>query len=203
MKSFRLFLVEDAPDIEHSSPEDRKDVTRQLPKDNENLYSLGSMKVDDQEYHFHGFSENKSSPYKQERFHSGFITVKNPEGNHKVVGVSDFYEENESDHYSASFPKLNKKHSGKGLMSELYKRWADKNQYTLVSGKVHTKGGKNIWAELSQKGTVHAINADRPNAAPIVYDSNNPKHIRKFYKRSNNYFGGSPRRWTFRYRGTG
>jgi hypothetical protein len=200
MKSFKEYLIEN-PALEVYD-DNRSPVTVQLPKDYSNFYSLGTMNVDNNEYHFHGYSVNRNSPFQDERFHSGYITVKTPSGEHKVVGNTDFYSHvSGKDVYDSNLPKLQKEHSGKGLMSELYKRWADHNKYTLISGRVHTRGGKNIWAELSQKGTVTAHNTDREGSRPIVYDSKNPKHIAKFY-RGGRSPSSSPTKWVFKYKGT-
>lgn len=200
MKSFKQYLNEDTPALEQSSYV-RKDINAELPKSYSNLYSLGSRKIGDTEYHFHGYSSNRDSPFSDERFHSAYITTINPDNTHTVIGNADFYSYNsEPKHYTTNFPKISKSHSGKGLMSELYKRWADHNKYTLVSGSSQTRGGKNIWSELSQMGTVTAHNTDKYGSKPIVYDSNNPKHVAKFYK-SGRGPSSSPTRWIFKYKG--
>ena len=200
MKSFKEYLIEN-PVLEQPQSYNRSPIKSELPKKYSNLYSLGSIKVDDTEYHFHGHSDNRDSPFMDERQHTGYITTKNSEGSHKIVGLADFYAHDSGDDvYYSNFPKLDKEHSGKGLMSDLYKRWADHNKYTLISGRVHTRGGKNIWAELSQKGTVTAHHADKEGSRPIVYDSKNPKHVAKFYT-GGRYPSSSPTKWVFKYKG--
>lgn len=200
MKSFIDYLTEN-PILEPPQSDNRSPVRGELPKAHSNLYSLGSSIIDGNEYHFHGYSSNRDSPFSQERLHSGYVTMKDAEGTHKIIGNVDFYP-HDSDYntYYGNFPKLQKEHSGKGLMSELYKRWADHNRYTLISGRVQTKGGKNVWAELSQKGKVTAHNTNRETSRPIVYDSRNPKHIAKFYKGGRSA-SSRPVEWIFKYRG--
>lgn len=202
MKSFKQYILEDNPALETSQSFSRDSIRSELPTDYANMYSLGSMMIDGNEYYFHGHSiPTRYSPYKSERFHSGFITTKTPEGNHSVVGNVDFYaHDTERNGYYANLPKLHKDHSGKGLMSELYKRLADHNKITLVSGRVHTKGGKNIWDELSQKGKVTAHNTDKPSSSPIVYDPNNPRHVMRFYKGGRSP-SSNPTKWLFKYYG--
>jgi len=199
MKSFKEYLIEN-PILEPPRGEFvRPNIRTELPKAHSDLYSLGSSVIDGNEYHFHGYSSNKDSPFTQERLHTGYVTMKDSQGTHKVVGNTDFYpHDSEHNTYYSNFPKLNKEHTGKGLMSELYKRWADHNKYTLISGRVHTRGGKNIWAELSQKGTVTAHDTNREGSRPIVYDSNNPKHYTKFYTATRT---SNPIRWLFKYKG--
>jgi hypothetical protein len=197
MKSFKNFLIE-APFLETEPLVVRPNVNTRLPTNN--LYSLGSMKTDNGEYHFHAHSENATSPYRDERMYSGFITKTDNEGNHEVVGRSDFIEDRYlKDHFSSNFPELNKEHSKRGLMSELYKRWADHNNVTLISSRIHTRGGQNVWKELAQKGEVFAkdtINGGKP----IRYDSTNPAQISRFYtkKRTARY---GPHKWQFFYKG--
>ena len=197
MKSFKTFLNE-APFLETEPLIVKPTVTARLPSNN--LYSLGSMITDKGEYHFHGHSENATSPYRDERMYSAYITKKDNEGNHQVVGRSDFYENQHlKDHFSSNFPKLNKEHTKQGLMSELYKRWADHNKVSLISSRIHTRGGQNVWKELAQKGEVFARDTIS-GSKPIRYDSTNPNHIRRFYtKRVGAKYG--PQKWQFFYKG--
>lgn len=163
------------------------------------MYSLGSVNIDGVDYHFHGHSTNRNSPFSYEREHSGFITIKDSNNKHKVIGIADFYpHDSERNTFYANFPKVNKDHSGKGLMSELYKKMADHNKFTLISGKIHTKGGQSIWKQLSQMGRVTAHNTDKPDSKPILFDGSDAKQLRKFYTSTNS---SNPLKWIFKYQG--
>ena len=198
MKSFKRYLSE-APFLETEPLQVRPTVSSRLP-DSSNLYSMGSMMTDDGEYHFMGNNENNKSPYREERMYSAYITKKDSEGNHQVVGRSDFHEHSEfRDHFSASFPKLNQEHSKKGLMSELYKRWADHNKVTLISSRIHTRGGQNVWKELAQKGEVFARDTINHNKA-VRYNSSDPAQVKRFYTKTRTGRYG-PHKYQFFYKG--
>jgi hypothetical protein len=196
MKSFINFLIEN-PVLEEPRDIERKPVKRELP---ENAYSLGTFTHDGTDYHFFGHMQGKDSPYVFEREHTGYITTIDDNGKHTVVGVSDFYpDQNEHNTFVGNFPKLNEEHKGRGLMSLLYKKMADHNKFILKSGRVHTAGGYNIWKELSQMGRVTAHNSYKSSTRPVVYDGSNLKHLNKFYRGSANT---SPAQWVFKYKGT-
>jgi hypothetical protein len=195
MKSFINFLIEN-PVLEEPRDIERKPVKRELP---ENAYSLGTFTHDRTDYHFFGHMQGKDSPYVSERQHTGYITTKDDNGKHTVVGVSDFYpDQNEHNTFVSNYPKLNKEHKTRGLMSLLYKKMADHNKFTLKSDRIHTYGGYNVWWELSQMGRVTAHNLDKPSARGVEYVGSNPKHLTKFYKGSPTM---NPARWIFKYKG--
>ncbi len=164
-----------------------------------NSYSLGSMNVDGKDYHFHGHIDKPRNARPEEIMHAAYISTKGDDGNHSVVGNVDFYQNFNDKTFSGNFPKLNVEHSKRGLMSELYKRWADHNKTTIQSSRLLTVGGKNVWDELAKKGDVVAHNTF--NGRKILVNPNQSRHQRLFYRPSSRAASGSPVRWVFRYTG--
>ena len=143
--------------------------------------SLGTMKVGDDVFHFHHAIE----PIRHE-FHTrfdvppdsiGYVT-KMTNDKHEVVGHVRFSDQ--GDHSVATDPVLLRQHRKKGLMSEMYMRWAIGNKKILRSGSYQSHGGRNIWDELANKVDVHVMNNQKftrydPKKTPMD-DINNIDH---------------------------
>jgi hypothetical protein len=126
-----------------------------LPSD---AKSLGRMKVGDEVFHFHHAMEPKNK-FGFPPDSIGYIT-KMVNGKHEVIGHATFGEQNHDaigNHFMAIDPVLLKEHRKRGLMSELYKRWAIGNKKILRSGQYQSHGGRNIWNELAKKVDVHIM----------------------------------------------
>ena len=141
-------------------------VYNDLPPD---AVSLGKIKVDGDTYHFHRYHNPRAMPaYGEDSDHQGFITRLDDGGKHEVVGYARFSLVNNTDEIDSDdeynhptvtteTPVLNSDHRGKGLMSELYKRWSNDSGHNILSGRGQSPGGKRIWDELSLSSRVHMM----------------------------------------------
>jgi hypothetical protein len=164
MKSFKQYLNEDFPHLQGVKGQDDEygyptfSITS-LPSD---AKSLGRVKVGDEIFHFHHAIEPIDPTWNVPPDSIGYVT-KMVNGKHEVIGHARFGEENHDaigNHFIATDPVLQKEHRKKGLMSELYKRWAIGNRKILRSGSYQSHGGRNIWNELADKVDVHVMNDD-------------------------------------------
>jgi len=201
MKSFKKYLNEDFPVlVGKRGDEEDKNIGYPSPPHLDlldNAKRLGHVKIGDETFHFHDALEEVKKGSHKDRAgmppdRVGFIT-KIVNGKHQVVGHSLFSPDDHSaigDHFSATSPTLNKEHRKKGLMSELYKRWADASGHVLRSGHYQSHGGRNIWNELSMKGDVRIMNQmeDHDQEFPRYDPQTTPKLVANSQNSSFVYF---------------
>ena len=192
MKTFKTFIAEMWGSVYEDITLDsgwanmKKSVNDiDLPSD---AVSLGKIKVDGDTYHFHRYHNPKAMPaYGEDPEHQGFVTKLNDEGKHKVVGYARFdlvdnTDELDSDDehndptVTADTPVLNSDHRGKGLMSELYKRWSNDSGHNIISGRGQSPGGKHIWDELALSGRVHMMDFSGRREHRGRYDIRDDNH---------------------------